>query len=333
VEEHIRQKLETGTARSIVHHLSLQDFDAASDISAFFRSRFDAIYEENYRVMWNILRPWPSWSDLDLLVEKSSGSFIFAVTLMDFIHKGRGLPQHKLQMALTTEAGLDSLYTQVLSDAPFDHNSERVIGTVVLLSSPLSITSLAGLLQLQAEDIVQALLGTQSILMIPGDDDQPIELFHTSLRDFLISQPHSNNFFIDPATHHFSIAIDCLTIIAMQPQDGIFYDGVQMYACMNWCHHIHHSLINGGHSILKSSLEASLTKALNDFAFQSFDFWVNTLLLEWHKNTLDDLDLVLSIVTVSVICYKFLVLKNNPTYLVLATTILCTESCASFGIY
>src|SRR6202044_3715940 len=183
--------------------------------------------------------------------------------------------------------------TQVLSDAPFDHNSERVIGTVVLLSSPLSITSLAGLLQLQAEDIVQALLGTQSILMIPGDDDQPIELFHTSLRDFLISQPHSNNFFIDPATHHFSIAIDCLTVMAMQPQKGIFYGGVQVYACMNWGHHIHHSLINGGDSILKSSLEASLTKALKDFAFQSLGFWVNTLLSEGYKEPLDALNLVL----------------------------------------
>src|SRR6202044_697459 len=142
--------------------------------------------------------------------------------------------------------------TQVLSDAPFDHNSERVIGTVMLLTSPLSITHLAKLLQLRAEDIVQSLLGTQSILMIPGDDDQAIQLFHTSLRDFLISQPRSNKFFIDPATHHLSIAIDCLTIVTMPLQKGIFYDGVQAYACMNWCHHIYHGLINGGDRIINS---------------------------------------------------------------------------------
>jgi hypothetical protein len=303
VEEHIRQKLETGVARSIVHHLSLQDFDAGRDIFVFFQSHFNAIYEANYRVMRDLSYPWPSSSDLRSLVKKSSGSFIFAVTLMDFIRMGGGLPQDKLQRALVAEAGLDTLYTQVLSHAPFDHNSERVIGTVMLLTSPLSITHLAKLLQLRAEDIVQALLGTQSILMIPGDDDQAIQLFHTSLRDFLISQPCSNKFFINPATHHFSIAIDCLTIIAMQPQKGIFYDGVQVYACMNWCYHIHHSLINGGDSILKSPLEASLTKALKDFAFQSIGFWVNTLLSEGYEGPLNALDLVLSVMTVGVICY------------------------------
>jgi hypothetical protein len=303
VEEHIRQKLETGAARCIVHRLSLQDFDAGSDISAFFQSRFNAIHEENDRVMRNVSYPWPSSSDLHSLVKKSSGSFIFAVTLMDFICMGGGLPQDKLQRAMVAEAGLDTLYAQVLSDASFDCNSERVIGTVMLLTSPLPITYLAKLLQLRAEDIVQALLGIQSILMIPGDDNQAIQLFHTSLRDFLISQPHSNKFFIDPATCHISIAIDCLTIITRQPQKGIFYDGVQVYACMNWCHHIHQSLINGGDSILKSSLEASLTNALKGFAFQSLDFWVNTLLSENHQKPWDDLDLVLSVMTVSVICY------------------------------
>src|SRR6202167_2020810 len=51
VEEHIRQKLETGAAQSIVHYFSLQDFDAGHDIFAFFQSHFNSIYEENYRVM------------------------------------------------------------------------------------------------------------------------------------------------------------------------------------------------------------------------------------------------------------------------------------------
>jgi hypothetical protein len=92
----------------------------------------------------------------------------------------------------------------------------------------------------------------------------------------------------------------------MQPQKGIFYDGVQLYACMNWCHHIHHSLINGGDSILKSSLEASLTKAIKDFASQSLDFWVNTLLFVGYKKPLNALDLVLS---VSVICYNSILSK------------------------
>jgi hypothetical protein len=121
--------------------------------------------------------------------------------------------------------------------------------------------------------------------------------------------------------------------MAMQPQKGIFYGGVQVYACMNWCNHIHDSLVNGGDSILKSSLEASLTKAIKDFASQCHDLWVNILLSQGYKKPLDALDLVLSMMTVSVICYKFYAFKNNLTYILLAITNLCTGFCASFTRY
>jgi len=158
--------------------------------------------------MRNVSLQWPSASELDSLVKKSGGSFIFAATLMNVIRKGSGLPKNRLKEALTAEAGLDTLYTQVLSDAQRDHNFERVIGTVMLLRDTMSITSLAQLLRLQSEEIVQTLLGVQPILMIPGDDNQSIQLCHTSLRDFLTSQSRSNQFFIPPI-HHFSITIDC----------------------------------------------------------------------------------------------------------------------------
>ena len=40
VEEHIREKLGASAAGSVIHHLSLQHFDAGLDILKFFRSRF-----------------------------------------------------------------------------------------------------------------------------------------------------------------------------------------------------------------------------------------------------------------------------------------------------
>jgi hypothetical protein len=258
IEEHIRQKLETSAARSVVRHLSLEEFEAPNDIRKFIRSSFDIIYEENRRVMRNVSLPWPSESDLDSLAEKCSGSFIFAATLMNVIHKGKGLPQNKLKEALTADAGLDTLYSQVLSDAHRDDNFDRVIGTVMVLRDTMSITSLAQLLRLQSEEIVQTLLGVQSILMIPGSDDQPIQLFHTSLRDFLTSQPRSKQFFINPPHRHFSFTIDCLSITAVGPEKGIFYGGVQKYACFNWCYHLHQILVNGGDHAFEPLLEDAL---------------------------------------------------------------------------
>jgi hypothetical protein len=286
IEEHISQKLESDVAHATVHRLSLQDFDAGDDILLFFRSSFEAIYKENPRVMQNISRPWPSESDLRSLVMKSDGSFIFAVTLMDFIRKGSGLPQDKLQKALMAEAGLDALYTQVLSDAPHDEHFDRVFGTVMLLSSPLPITSVAHLLRLRAEDIVQTLLVVQSILMIPGSDDQSIRLFHTSLRDFLLSLPRSKECFIKPSIRHLSIATDCMKIIAKPPDKGIIYDGEQKYACLNWCYHLHQSLLSGD----KLWSEASLMQSLENFQLH---YWVNTLLNNGYGETMDTLDVVL----------------------------------------
>jgi hypothetical protein len=216
---------------------------------------------------------------------------------MDVIRNEDALPQDNLQTALTAHAGLDTLYTRVLLHARRNDNFERVIGTVMLLREPLTITALAELLWLRAADIVHALLGIQSILMIPGDDDQPIRLFHTSLRDFLTSQLRSNNFYIDPI-RHLSITADCLSIIAVPPKEGIFYNGGQKYACFNWCYHLHEALISEMDRVIGLVAEGSLIKQLTDFTFQ-LNFWVNTMLLDACSNTLNVLNLVLCLLEVS----------------------------------
>ena len=274
VEEHLRKKLEAPAARSVVYYLTLQDFDAANDIRKFFRHRFDTIYEENHRLMRNVPRPWPSHTDLEALVGKASGSFIFAFTLINFVDDGQ--PHRKLPIALSAHAGLDPLYAQVLSAAPRSQNFDRVIGTISLLRSNLSVTALGHLLQLDAADILEALLGVQSILMIPGDDNQPVRLFHTSLRDFLTSKPRSGGFFIDPPVHHLDILLDCLKLVLIPPDTDILFRGeASEYACMNWCHHFNQWLTLGN-----ESYHDYLRSYLTNFASQSFDYWVNTVVIK-----------------------------------------------------
>jgi hypothetical protein len=283
VEEHLRKKLEAPAARLVIYHLVLQDFDATDDIHKFFRHRFATIHEENRRLMQNVPRPWPSYSDLQALVEKASGSFIFAFTLINFVNDGTDLPHRKLPIALTAHAGLDPLYVQVLSAAPHGQVLKRVIGTILLLKSSLSITALGHLLQLDTARILQALLGVQSILMIPGNDDEPIRLFHTSLGDFLTSKARSGDFFIDPPARHLCILVDCLKLVAIPPDTNIFFRGeASRYACTNWCHHFNQWLTIRieGDSLLDTSHDKSLMSYLTNFISQSFDCWVNTLLAE-----------------------------------------------------
>jgi len=335
VEEHVRRKLETSAARSVIHYLALHTFDASIDILTFFQSRFSIIYEEKRPLMRNISLPWPSKSDLDTLVKNSNGLFVFAVTLIDFIDKGSGLPQDKLRKALMADPDLDNLYTQVLSDAPRDDNFERVIGTIMLLRSSLSITFLAHLLWLRTEEIVHALLGIQSILMIPGNDNEPIRLFHTSLRDFLVSQPRSQDFFVDPPTRHLYIATDCLTVMMTQPENGIFYGGRQMYACLNWCHHFCRGVTEGrGDDLFHSLPGASLMSCLVDFVSQSLDFWVNTMILEGATpRVLNDMLLVLLRLEVSSVFLSVPGHGNCLITFILASTKLPTRSITSLKRY
>jgi hypothetical protein len=276
IEEHLRKKLEA----PMVYPLNLEDFDACVDIRTFFRSRFSIIRKEN-QAMRSIALPWPSDADIDALVRKSEGSFIFANTLVNFVDDGTDLPHRKLQTALTVDAGLDTLYSQVLSVASHTKNTKRVIGTIMLLNDLLPITSLACLLQLETADVIQALLGLQSILLIPSDDNQPVRLFHTSLRDFLTAQPRSGAFFIDPPTRHLCIVIHCLKAITIPPEHVIFYDKEQKYAGLNWCNHLLRGLTDiGGTHILHSQLGASFMSSVVDFASGSLDFWVNTVIAD-----------------------------------------------------
>ena len=46
--------------------------------------------------MRNLTLPWPSEADLDEIVWRLAGSFIFAFTLVNFVNDGSDLPHRKL---------------------------------------------------------------------------------------------------------------------------------------------------------------------------------------------------------------------------------------------
>src|SRR5271170_5101857 len=131
VEEHLRLEFEDPETSSLTHSLALEDYPAEGDIRMFLQSRFSTIYKRHRsRLMKDVPSPWPSDEVLGELVKKTSGSFIFASTLVSFVDGGGDLPQVKLQNALSTHTGLDPLYAQVLSDAERGKDFGTVIGTI-----------------------------------------------------------------------------------------------------------------------------------------------------------------------------------------------------------
>jgi len=297
VEEHIRSMFAASPALNVTYCLSLQNFRADDDIRTFFRSHFTTIYEQKHRLMGDIALPWPSEWDLHKLVQNSSGSFIFAFTLINFVNDGSDLPHRKLQAALWNHSGLDPLYTQVLGSASRSHHFTRVLQTIINILKPLSIMDLACLLQIEGGDVIHALQGVQSIIMVPEDDKQPVGLFHTSLRDFLTTQAHSQGFFISPVASHLGIAADCLAAMTAHHSD-IFYEiHTLQYAVQEWGHHLYSAIKEGGGGVgLFAQNDTFILNTLTDFVSKAFDQWINSIILQGLiSNILETLDLVLEV--------------------------------------
>ncbi|KAF7975488.1 hypothetical protein HWV62_9403 [Athelia sp. TMB] len=279
-EEHIRRGFFGTIGLHCTDVLELDHFDARSDIRTFLEARFSEIIRDNPRRFHGILPPWPSLDDFWDLVDMSSGLFVFAATLVNFVTDGRAPPTRKLESVLQMHAGLDPLYDQVLRDALRDVDDVlcfgRVLSTLMLLYVQPSVEMLASLLELGAQDVLHALLAIQSIIRIPSDDNAPIQLNHTSLRDFLVNESRSKDLFIVPLAANATLAVACVKVLQKNLKADIFpEEEVTKYAAKHWQRHLRES-----HNPSEASPE--LLGVLQEFiAPELIEPWINILIQEF----------------------------------------------------
>ncbi|KZP28255.1 hypothetical protein FIBSPDRAFT_1039680 [Athelia psychrophila] len=274
-EEHLKQGFLDGTARATSTWVSLEDFDASSDIETFLKHRFSEIRMQNPRLMHGIPLPWPSIEEMWELVWKATGMFVFASTLVDFITDGTAPPQQKLKSVLSLHAGLDPLYVQVLGAVPDMPYFRRVLTTLMIAREQPSTTELADLLRLKVEDVLHTLNFIQSIIHVPADDITPVQLNHSSLRDFLVDGSRSYGLFIDPPpAAHFILAADCLKLMNRTFQRDVFLDNAgSLYAIKYWVEHLQDSAA-------ASEVFPELLHTLDDFVSSDvMEVWINWLIL------------------------------------------------------
>lgn len=147
----------------------------------------------------------------------------------------------------------------------------KVVGSIVVLASPLSSSALARLLDLPMEDVSDLLDLLHSVLNVPSSSKQPIRLLHLSFRDFLLDpkQSEKNPFWIDPKKTHQQLATDCFRTLENSLQNdicGVYHPGTEhssidpekistmlpdeaQYACKYWAYHLRESgvdILDGG---------------------------------------------------------------------------------------
>ncbi|KIM86566.1 hypothetical protein PILCRDRAFT_32698, partial [Piloderma croceum F 1598] len=240
---HLETQFRESTAKSVTTRLVLENWDAHSDIRVFLQFHLHRVRKTKHRLMMQLPELWPSTADLDELVSKSEGSFIWASTLVKFVDDG--IPHDKLQSALNAHAGLDLLYCKCASPAIQQPNFLFIMGNILLLRTPLSIRDLGLLIGLRPDEIIEPLQGNRSILVIPHDNNQAIRPFHASLRDFFMDRNRSKGLFIDPAGIHFGLVLSCITTIPKcLSENGNQGDSsnATVYAFSNWCYHLNLTL-------------------------------------------------------------------------------------------
>jgi hypothetical protein len=99
----------------------------------------------------------------------------------------------------------------------------HILGSIVVLSSPLCAHALRTLLDLTKEDVVQTLEDLHSVIDIPQDDMQPLHLHHPSFRDFLLSEKRCKdpNFWVDEKQAHQRLVDGCLRVLSASLKQDI----------------------------------------------------------------------------------------------------------------
>jgi hypothetical protein len=248
------------------------------DISIFLEFNLKAIRQE---------RPleacWPGEQVIRRLVQNSSGLFIWAATACRFIREGKKTQVIKDRLSCVLQSNgsvtepekhLNEIYITVLRHSiPVEFSDEEkeglhdklryMLGSIVVLFSPLCTHSLSKLLHISEEDIDETLEDLHAILDIPKDRIRPLHLHHPSFRDFLLNKNRCSDseFWVDERQAHRTLANDCIQLMSNSlKQDicglkapGVLATNIErsqvekwlpaelQYACLYWVQHLKRS--------------------------------------------------------------------------------------------
>jgi len=253
----------------VLHDISPSIVDY--DIKLFLETELQVIGQR-----WCSRAGWPGAEAVMQLVQSASGLFIWAATACRFIGDGRRFAGRRLETILRNrgnataapEEHLDEIYVTVLrnsvsADYTDDEKQEQyrtlkyILGSVVVLLSPLSTLSLSWLLQSADDWVGQALGDLHAILNIPEDPAQLLRLHHPSFRDFLLNKDRCDaNFWVDEKQAHQKLLDGCIQLMTTSLKQDICGAGAPgmlaahmerslslelQYACLYWIQHLQKS--------------------------------------------------------------------------------------------
>ena len=218
-EAHIRDSFDQESLYTVTRRVVLDEtFDPGRDIQVFLQDGFAKICARN-PILSHVEQPWPEEGVMiDLLVQRSSGQFIYAATVLKFVDADLCSPTKQLALVLkpnhTAFSDLDQLYTQILSVYPSTVNIVQVLGIVIASEEKLPKV-IEDILGMEKGELKLVLHGLSSLLR---DEIERIPYVippfaHASFGDFLSNSSRSGPFHVNQDEYETQVTIRSFALI------------------------------------------------------------------------------------------------------------------------
>lgn len=248
-EPHIRDAFNHDKLFKLSRNIPLiEDSESNNDVSKYLRSEFKRIAQER-----RLPTTWPADKDIETIMGKASGHFIYPSTVIKFIDDRRHYPPDRLKTILGINtacdqspfADLDALYREILKPtSERDGGTLRIIGLLLCITDKKSASPplVQHLLNLPPGRLESLLYDVHSIVDVPNDLNDvgnPIRITHASLIDFIADRSRSGDYFLDTKNVHADITQMCFRVLTPGTDvEGTGRTEVCQYALNSWYTHL-----------------------------------------------------------------------------------------------
>ncbi|CCO33277.1 hypothetical protein BN14_07351 [Rhizoctonia solani AG-1 IB] len=220
-EYHIRQKIRESKLKSQVVLHELDEKMVEADIEAYLRAELG-------EPSISVTEP-----QITELAKRAGALFIYAATVVRYIKGGNSIDRLNAVLKTTTVGQetsiktkeIDQLYEAVLISALHEgleqlekDQIQLVLHTVICAQEPLTISALAGLLDITSDKVEAALKPLWSVVRVselsPADR---VSTMHASFPDYILSPNRSKKFACDAQAHNAMLAYSCFRRIRRNP--------------------------------------------------------------------------------------------------------------------
>ena len=231
-ESHIRDSFDQEFLYTVTRRAVLDEtFNPGRDIRVFLQDGFAEIRAKN-SILSHVEQPWPEEGIIDLLVQRSSGQFIYAATVLKFVGVDFCSPTKQLALVLkpdpTAFSDLDQLYTQILSVYPSAVNIVHILGIISVSHGNLSEV-IEDIFGMEEGELKLVLRGLSSLMKDENDENgdclnkeiisYAIPPFaHASFGDYLFNSSRSGPFYVNRQEYENQVTIRSFALIMQSIQ-------------------------------------------------------------------------------------------------------------------